>query len=129
MSPLSTEAQEQAALAAWLDLAVGRMGWCHVPNGGRRDPREAARMAGQGVKAGVPDLLIFRRPPLRPEARGVAIELKRRRGGRVSVEQCAWLAALDAEGWATTTARGWDEARAFLEGLGFGLGRARGQRA
>lgn len=120
--PVPLERQEQAAIAKWLDLALGSMGWCHVPNGGSRHRVEAARLTGQGVKAGVPDLLIFRRPPFRPEVRGVAIELKRRRGGRVSDEQRAWLTELAAEGWLAMTAHGWDEARAFLESLGFKLG-------
>lgn len=30
-----------------------------VPNGGKRNPREAARLKSQGVLAGVSDLLIF----------------------------------------------------------------------
>ena len=31
----------------------------HVPNGGRRDIREAAKFKRMGVKAGVPDLVLL----------------------------------------------------------------------
>ena len=122
--PAPLERDEQAAIASWLDLVVGEHGWCHVPNGGSRHRGEAARLTSQGVKAGVPDLLIFRRSPTHPEARGIAIEMKRRRGsaksGKTIDGQRAWALALEAEGWITTTAKGWDEARAFLETMGFG---------
>ena len=35
--------------------------WYHVPNGGQRHSRAAARLAGQGVKAGVPDICVIHR--------------------------------------------------------------------
>lgn len=125
-APVPTEHEEQQALAQWLDLVVGPRAWCHVPNGGARRKVEAARMTAIGVKPGVPDILIFRRPPLRPEARGVAIELKRQRGSRTTSAQEDWLRELrDAHGWVVCVARGWDAARQWLEGLGFGQRRAR----
>ena len=86
-APVPTEHEEQQALAQWLDLVVGPRAWCHVPNGGARRKVEAARMTAIGVKPGVPDILIFRRPPLRPEARGVAIELKADYFPRFAVRQ------------------------------------------
>jgi len=61
------EAREQARLVAGL-----RRQWnllpdehrpvvFHIPNGGARDPREAANLKVQGVLAGVPDLCIVLR--------------------------------------------------------------------
>lgn len=45
-----------------------------VPNGGLRSPREAARMKGMGVVAGIPDIAIVFR------GRSFFIELKAKRG-------------------------------------------------
>lgn len=78
--------------------------WCHVPNGEKRSKRVAAKLKRMGVKPGVPDVLIFTRPPL-------AIELKRADGkGRVSKEQRQWLADLQADGWTICVAVGYKEA-------------------
>lgn len=46
----------------------------HVPNGGLRSKKEAGRMQGLGVLAGVPDLLILWR------GRALFVELKAKRG-------------------------------------------------
>lgn len=45
-----------------------------VPNGGKRGKREAARMRGMGVKAGIPDICVIH------SGRVAFIELKARRG-------------------------------------------------
>jgi hypothetical protein len=66
-----------------------------------------------GVKAGVPDFLIFNPAPL---AVGTAVELKRK-GGRASPEQLAWLAALGRCGWHTKVCYGADDAVGFLSSL------------
>ena len=107
-----TEAQEQEALFRWAAYAAGR--WpqlrllYHVPNGGSRHPAEAAHMKAQGVKPGVPDICL----PV-PVGRYAAlyIELKRKRGGRVSEEQRGWIEALNRAGNRAVVCRGWDEAR------------------
>lgn len=115
------EDDEQAALARYLNLLEHKHGfrWCHVPNGGDRDIRVAARLKSHGVKKGVPDVLIFGAPPLHPTAAGVAIELKRRHGGVVSDEQKIWLAHLEANGWLCTVAKGWEQAMKWLNGMGW----------
>lgn len=122
----ATEEAEQAALAAALD-ASGVL-WCHVPNGGHRHKATAGRMKGQGVKAGVPDVLVFTPPPAQPDARGIAVELKRsslrpKQPGAaiptcVSAAQRQWLADLEALGWVTIIAYGVDHAIAELQQLG-----------
>lgn len=116
-SPVPKEDDEQAALARWLDLR--RVRWCHVPNGGDRDVRVAARLKSHGVKRGVPDVLVFDPPPAAPGTVGGAVELKRRSGGTVSWEQTEWLAHLEKQGWAVKIARGFEEAISFLQGLGY----------
>lgn len=117
--PAPLERQEQAAFVRWLELAVGPCGYFHVPNEGKRGRVGGAIAKGQGLRKGVPDLVITRRPPLRPEVRGIAVEMKRRHGSVTSEEQKAWIAALREDGWAATVAEGWDEARRFVESFGF----------
>ena len=56
------EGAEQTALFDWVEIAKGTMPELallfHIPNGGLRSKTEAARMKRQGVKAGVPDMLL-----------------------------------------------------------------------
>ena len=105
------EDEEQRTVARFLDLLGFR--WCHVPNGGSRNKIEAAKLKGLGTKPGVPDLLVFDAPP-GGDWVGVAIELKRVKGGRLSDEQREWLDALSERGWLTRMCKGADEAIKFL---------------
>jgi hypothetical protein len=76
-----TEDAEQVDLARW--LASRKIRWAHVPNGGKRDMVTAARLKQQGVKPGVPDVLVFDPPPEHPDRIGAAVELKCRDGKSV----------------------------------------------
>lgn len=51
----------QMACVRWFDYQHARDSWAlfHVPNGGRRNPKEAARFKAMGVRAGVPDLMLL----------------------------------------------------------------------
>ena len=141
---IPSEEAEQRALAQWLDLH--KILWCHVPNGGQRSKAVAGKLKAAGVKAGVPDVLVFDRPRACPpsdcsightmivqpndhdcplHARGVAIELKRAKpaASRLSDEQEAWLHNLASAGWITRVCYGASEAIALLESLGFGRAR------
>ncbi len=114
-----SEAHEQNDLRKVLDLL--RVRWFHPANGELRDPVTAARLVSLGVKAGVPDVIITSKVPSRPEVRGVAIELKKRGGGRVSPDQKRWLEGLTQDGWVVAVCHGSDEAVAFLASLGWSL--------
>ena len=103
-------------LAAWLD-AIGVL-WCHVPNGGVRNPVAGAHLKAQGMKAGVPDVLIFT-VPTNLDARGVAVELKRLKGGRATPTQKAWHGALRRVGWKVHVAHGALDAIDWLQALGY----------
>lgn len=112
-----TEEQEQIALfnwAAWMsntkwpELAM----MYHVPNGGYRNKAEAGRFRAQGVKSGVPDIVL---PVARGGWHGLYIELKRTVGGRVSKEQREWLGKLNAQGYYTAVCQGWEEAKNAIE--------------
>jgi hypothetical protein len=89
------------------------LGWlyCHVPNGGYRRPAEAARFKGLGVRAGVPDLMIFERYKWKNfTGIGIALELKSPTGkGRISPEQEAWLKSLDDRGWLVSVCSSWEQ--------------------
>lgn len=113
------EDKHQVWLANWLD-AIGVL-WCHVPNGGKRAKVTAANLKRQGVKAGVPDVLIFTPPPIGGYV-GAALELKAGKG-RTSKAQRVWLYDLEVHGWATAVAHGWVAAQAWLESLGYGVKR------
>lgn len=102
---IPTEAQEQIAVAQYLDAT--KMLWCHVPNGGLRNKIVARNLKLEGVKAGVPDIMIFE--PTRGYV-GVAIELKRIKNSSVSDSQKEWLQALQDRGWCTRVCKGAGEA-------------------
>lgn len=108
---LLTEAQEQEALFVW----TKNMAWKYpgmellyaIPNGGSRHPAEARHLKAQGVKPGVPDMFL---PVARHGYHGLYIELKRRRGGRVSAEQKAMLDELNKQGYKAVVCEGYENA-------------------
>ena len=105
------EAQEQEWLMSWAALRAAahpelRLLY-HIPNGGKRTKTEARRFCAQGVKPGVPDLCL---PVARRGYHGLYIELKRRKGGRVSAAQRDWLCYLGEQGYFAVTCSGWQAA-------------------
>lgn len=83
-----------------------------IPNGGRRNPREAARLKAEGVKPGVSDLLL----PLRRGGHGsLWLELKAP-GKRPSAEQLAWLQRMRLAGYVAEWADSWTRAAAIIAG-------------
>ena len=112
-----TERQIQCAIASVLD----RLGvlWLHVPNEGKRDRIQGARLRAMGLKSGVPDILILESAPNKPNVRGVAIELKRKKGGRLSENQTNWLESLRRRGFHAVVCKGYQSAIKELEELGF----------
>ncbi len=116
LRPASEEA-EQAAVAQWLDLR--HVLYTHVPNGGYRHIKTAARLKQQGVKAGVPDLLIFDPPPKYKGAVGVALEMKRVGIKRASPAQQVWLKSMSDRGWLCAVQAGAAAAVAWLMELGY----------
>lgn len=109
---IPTEAQEQTALFQWAALMQGRipeLALLHsVPNGGSRHPIEAVHLKQQGVRPGIPDIFL---PCARGPFHGLYIEMKRRKGGRVSVDQQRMILALRAQRYKVEVCRGWDEAK------------------
>jgi len=108
------ESDEQTAIIEWANIMQHRVPELallyHVPNGGSRNVIEAKRLKAQGVKSGVPDLVL---PVARGKYHGLYIELKTLRG-RVSDTQKQWLEALRNQGYAAIVCRGADEAIAMI---------------
>lgn len=111
------EDEEQETLFRWAEL-MAQVRWpelrylYHVPNGGYRTKAEAGRFRAQGVKSGVPDIVL---PAARGQYHGLYIELKRTEGGRLSSDQKDWLEFLTAQGYLAVMCRGWEEARRVIE--------------
>ena len=105
------ESQHQEALFGWALCQRGKYPELdllfHIPNGGSRHPKEAANLKRQGVKAGVPDLLL---PVARGEYHGLFIELKVGRN-KPTDKQTGWMNALSDEGYAVRVCYGWDAAK------------------
>lgn len=115
--PIPTEADEMRTLADYLDLR--RFLWLHPANEGQRRTGHVP----YGVKKGAQDVFIFNKLPDTPAAphasenRGVAIELKRTKGGTVTADQLRWFTDLSNEGWLTYICKGAAEAIHTVEQL------------
>lgn len=122
----STEEREHLALASWLDAK--RVLWCHPsPNVYRAalakyktTPWNIAHKArALGVKAGVPDILIFTKAR---NDRPTAVELKRCQDdgpSRIDDKQERWLDGLKRCGWNARVCYGCEEALDYLTKLGY----------
>ena len=101
-----TEHQEQTLLISWLE----RMGirFYAIPNGQYKNRATAAKFKREGLKSGVPDVCL---PIPTKSYHGLYIELKRKKGSRVSATQVEWLGYLRSVGYYADIAYGFDEAR------------------
>lgn len=89
----------QISIAA--ELTAKNILWTHVANEGQRNIKVGQKNKRKGLKRGVPDILIFDRPPNFPHHIGVAIELKIG-NNQLTSEQETWLVSLEKLGWYTT---------------------------
>lgn len=113
---IPTEQQEQIALIKWAELNSGKHPELsllfHIPNGGKRNAREAAIFKAAGVKKGVPDLCL---PVAKRGYHGLYIEMKRLKGGAAQPPQIRWARDLEKQGYAVALCHGWREAVEVLE--------------
>lgn len=93
----------QKIVARYLD-SLGLV-WCHVPNEGKRSPVAGRIAKEKGLKAGVPDCLIF---DSTGEYKGLAIELKVE-NRKPTESQLEWKAKLISRGWAWEVAYNIDQ--------------------
>ena len=102
----SNEAKEdgfQKRVAEYLD----RLGyvWAHIPNEAKRSYALAKHLEKQGMKSGMPDVLIFDRL--------IAIELKAGKN-TPSQNQIEWMKRLSSCGWKVAWVNSFDEFLSFL---------------
>jgi hypothetical protein len=113
-----TEHQHQCVLFEW---AAWKANCGHpelrlmfaVANGGERNIIVAANLKAEGIKKGVPDIML---PVVRKPWNGLFIELKRPKSkgkaeGTASAEQLKWIATLQEQGYGACVCVGWEQAR------------------
>lgn len=115
------EGMEQKALIRWLYGEKMRGGATadaydytyHVPNGGQRSKATAAALKGQGVKAGVSDLVVAL---ARGGYHGLYLEFKATPPDHAALadSQREWLGKVEQQGYCAVLARGLDEAKAVI---------------
>ncbi|MEG2787358.1 MAG: VRR-NUC domain-containing protein [Romboutsia sp.] len=79
----------------------------HIPNGGKRNKQEAARLKKEGVKSGVPDLHL---PVPKGVYNGLYIEMKYN-GNKPTTNQKVWIEKLNKQGYYATYCDGFEEAK------------------
>jgi hypothetical protein len=112
---LDDESGHQEALFNWAAYNTIRMPELeymhHVPNGGKRDKATAIALKRQGVKAGVPDIVL---PAPKGNYHGLYIELKAGRN-TVTKAQKNFLEFLRQQGYYTAICYGWQNAAELIE--------------
>lgn len=105
--PIDREGLEQAALIREIALRYPEASRLlfHVPNGGHRHKLVAIKLKEQGVRAGVPDLVL---PMARGGHFGLYIEFKAAppNDAAVSASQHGYIQALNAQGYLAVVCRG-----------------------
>lgn len=111
---LTDESGHQEAIFEWRGYMVGMYPELallhHVPNGGKRDIETAKALKRQGVRAGIPDLVL---PVARCGYHGLYIELKAP-GGALEQVQIDYLKALEKEDYLALVCVGWRAASEVL---------------
>lgn len=111
------EHAHQTALFMWAALAGMKCPQLRlmfaIPNGGERNKIVAARLKAEGVKSGVPDVML---PVPRRQFAGLFIEMKKPKGqgSRVDPNQLEWHDALTKQYYHVKVCWGWEEARDLL---------------
>ncbi|KKL94044.1 hypothetical protein LCGC14_1868590 [marine sediment metagenome] len=118
-----SEHDEQVALfewAAWqVNLGVEPLRWLFaIPNGGLRNKATAGKLKAEGVKAGVPDVML---PFPSQNYNGLFIEMKFG-NNKPTPKQIEWLAWLNGMNYQAKVARGFEEAKQIIEDYLLGLG-------
>lgn len=108
MKLVASEADHQHVFTQWLDL--NQITYFAVPNGGKRGWKAQRQAKKEGIKAGVPDLVVLL------YQRAVFIEMKKK-GGRVSPKQKEWVSQLQLLGYDVAVCYSSQEAREFIEGI------------
>lgn len=111
------EHKEQCALMKWWHFTHQSFGVSEqllfaIPNGGQRSAITAKNLQAEGVRAGVPDLMLAV-PAF--GFNGLFIEMKREQGGVVSQHQKEFIEILNKIGYLAIVCHGWIEAKCEIE--------------
>lgn len=110
-----TEAMHQERLMLWAAVHESEFPELkllhHIPNGGKRNEKEAAHLKRQGVKAGVPDLCL---PVARGNYHGLYIELKID-GNKPTEKQREFIDELNKQNYKAVVCYGWETAQQTIE--------------
>ena len=110
---MSAHHEDNESIALWSRAQLNpilRDNLIHIPNGGKRNKREAGRMKRMGVRAGVHDYFL---PVARGMYHGLWIELKPDVKGyypSVSEGQRDWRTKMHTQGYAAFIIKGWENA-------------------
>ena len=110
----TSESSHQIALFMWASLPEQQIAYpmlkymFAIPNGGKRDKITGAKLKAEGVKPGVPDIML---PVPISGYHGLFIELKKPIKGKVSEAQEPWHEVLRALGYRVCVCYGWAEAK------------------
>ena len=107
---LGKEDKFQRAVIKYLDYQHKEVIYTHPNNEGRRTAYERFKLKVLGVKAGVPDLLIFNP---NDKYNGLAIELKIKYN-QPTKSQIKWLTDLEKCGWFTAVGRDFESVKELI---------------
>ena len=103
-----SEHAHQVTLVNWFDNRYKDIsGYLFaIPNGGLRAKAVAVKLAKEGVRRGIPDLML---PVATDGYHGLFIELKKEKG-RLTPQQKDWIERLSEQGYLAVVCYGWIEA-------------------
>lgn len=115
MKPKRNEAKEQEVVVHY--CIIKRIPLFSVPNGGSRNKIEAANLKRQGLKAGVPDLMI---PVAKHGYHGLFIEMKVGYN-KPTEKQVKWITLLRKNGYFVEVCYGANEAISVIDKYIYGI--------
>ena len=107
-----SEANQQEIVIKYLRLAYPNVLYCASAGGMRTSYLQAIKMKRTGYVKGFPDLFIYEP---NQDYHGLAIEMKKEKGGVASPEQKSWQEQLRNRGYASYICKGKDEAIKIID--------------
>jgi len=111
MQIIPSEHQEQTKIIAYCKLK--NIPIFHIPNGSYKSYTARIKAKKDGLKSGVPDLMI---PIPAKNYHGLFIELKRVKLSKVSLNQKLWIKLLNEQGYKAVICYGGEEAIKCIDG-------------
>ena len=106
-----TETQEQVIVVGYCKLWGVEV--VHIPNEGKRTLVTGRNLVRLGLRSGFPDLFF---PYAKKGYHGLFIEMKRKKGSKVSPAQKEWVTTLNNQGYLAVICYGAEEAINVIDG-------------